>query len=665
MVNLNLNIGNIFSKKNINIFILIFFLILNIADFFNFLEGDLDFFEKITSWYAIAYIFYHVSFTRISIGQRIKSYDILFILTFCLFTIPQSLGMYLLSVGDSLLGFSGYFFFNFLKNISISLEFLALNFILACLLIIILSIALLMNHNVRKKSFLGSFNFKDKYFSYFFRKIVLIFFGFFFGIILFNLFMEWFALAVDDIILMIGMIYYIFLYLHKHTKININFLEKVSNSGNDFLENLIKVFSNKNTFFIGISFLLTILLVVDAGVFLVPYSTGVENDFYFGQLNTNTYISDGNRVNTMHYPLFFTSGEGFFKDYNDRVISGDWFLISVVIFIYLLSLFLGFSLLVLPFFIFFKNIQKRHFELNKFFIIFLVSSLFFCIFFKLFILDLNFPLNISEITMGKARGVDIHTLNIIGDTAKNIDFNLMISFVIYIISFMFVYFRYEKYQFFFEKFLYIFILLFFIYYIVLFYQSTITVESNTLRDEISLNMKESYNLLDINYGNTNLMRSYNEKIYGNLLNLSTFSINTQYGQKDFIRGNFISFNNNSFYFGNLNNLYLEDKYFYDFELNRFASSDVIFYYYIGDNILDNSLDVHKKLSSNVILVHLTDSRVNDLNINELYVKKVYSSKKILIIFSVFVKIILISVFYVFGLIAFVIFYLRRNIFNHS
>lgn len=268
----------------------ILFILLNIVDFLNLLEGDLDFFKKLLSWTIIGYIFYKVSLTKIFIGKTIRSYDLAYIFAFCLMIIPRTLTYYIELIGKNFESF--HVFGTFLEIINglqgSNYLFQNIPLVIGFLLIIFISIRLISKYKYEEESFLGSFNFSD-YFKFIKLDIfLLIIISLFFGIFIFNMFMEWFALAVDAIILVLGLFYYLFKYLHNHTNNKFTeYLQITSNTGNEFYSNLILAFSNKKTFLIGISFLLTLHLMVDTGVYLVPYTLGTENGLYFGQLGDN------------------------------------------------------------------------------------------------------------------------------------------------------------------------------------------------------------------------------------------------------------------------------------------------------------------------------------------------------------------------------------------
>lgn len=478
--NLEENIENPkISKKILLITFLLFMLFLNIFDFLNLLPADLDFIEKILSWTLFGYIFYEASLTKIFIGTKKKIYDLIYILAFCLIGITKSLVYY---AKDSTFIPSNYNFFLFefilssLRKID-SNNIITYAFFLGLAIIIVNSIFLLKRHNIEEKSLLGSIEFKE--YSKFLKLhyLTLIIISIFFAVVVFNFFMEWFALAIDDFMPIIGLIYYLFKYIHLHTQNKIsNYLNDVNNSGQNFFENVIEKFSDKKTILIAISFLLTLHLIVDFGVYIVPYTTGIENGLYFENLNT------AQREHTAIINFFDYEKSRIYLDLN----SNNEFLIKLsVILIYFMSIITISSLLILPFFIYYKNIQKQEIKINNKIAIFLLSGIIFLPIIT-FLPNVNFPLNIAFPDSSlEILGVDIYTKNIISEnfTSKNF-IEILSSIIILFVIFGFLLFRYEKYKIFFDKLILTISILFFLTYIAIFYLSTTNYDYNYITSEI-------------------------------------------------------------------------------------------------------------------------------------------------------------------------------------
>lgn len=461
--------GNLTTKIILQVAFVIF-IMLNLIDFLNILNGDLDFFKKILSWSIIAYVFYKASFTKIVIGKRQKIYDFLFIIAFSFMSIVKSLILYAHSQNlNEFVIFGGLL--GSIKALSPQI-FLYVTFLLGFTLTIILSISLLLNHSVKEKSFIGSLRIKEGYFKYIIEQSTLIVMAIFFGLILFNLFMEWFALAVDSIILVIGLGYYLFITIKNHTKTQIGgYIQNVANTGNEFYQNLITLFSDKKTIFIGISFLLTLHLLVDAGVYLVPYTIGTENTLYFDSLGYES-----------HLPLFNFFNPAESRIYEDLTkVSGD-LIISIVIFLsYLMPLFFFFCFMVLPFYFFYNNVRKVKIKINKIFGIFFLTSMFF------YLMLISLPGTHTPILFetpdinSNIKGVDIKTAPIVNDTLN--PHELITTVFLSAILLMFLFFRYSKYELFFNKIIFFVVLIFFLLYVLMFFTNFIQVEYDKVKTD--------------------------------------------------------------------------------------------------------------------------------------------------------------------------------------
>ena len=370
---------NIFNKKLLIKIYFMLFILLNIIDFLNIIGGDLDFFKKLLSWLLIAYLFYNLSPTRLFVGKKNKKLDLMLILVFCLIVIPKSLFLYVYEIDSSNLSsisdmsFNGdidnYYIFSYLldsiktDNIRTYDGYTTILTFIGFILTIILSIYMYSSGKYKKKSFLGSLNLKDTYFKSYIELFLLIAMNLFFVFIVFNLFMEWFALAVDALTLVIGLIYYLFKYIHHHTNGRVSStLNNISNTGSKFYQKLISMFTNKKTIFIAMAILLSVHLLVDIGVYLVPYTIGTVNGLYFGSLSS---CDTNNNCLRSHNPIFSFNPETYDKSliYNDIIsnndLEGNFLLMTSIITNYVISIFIFFIMMFLPFYILYKNMTQK------------------------------------------------------------------------------------------------------------------------------------------------------------------------------------------------------------------------------------------------------------------------------------------------------------------
>lgn len=646
-----------FSKKIILIIFLLFMLFLNIADFLNLLKGDIDFIEKLLSWSLFGYIFYQASLTKIFIGTKKKVYDMAYIFAFCLISITKSLIYY-----SQTIDIDKYFIFkiflSLIKSLNPSNTITYFSF-LGILIIIIISIRLLLKNKIEDKSLIGSINFNE--FAKFIKLqyLTLITTAIFFGIIVFNFFMEWFALAIDDFMPVIGLFYYLFKYIRHHTNTQAsNYLNDVNNSGQNFFESVIEFFSNKKTFLIGISFLLTLHLLVDSAVYIFPYVTGINNGYYFDSLNT------GGRE---HTTLF-----NFINDEPSRIgqdFTSDNLLNFSIITIYLMMIITFFSLLFMPFYIYYKNIQKDKININKLFAtIFLTGLIFIPIIY--YIPNVNTPLNIGLSQNQEVFGVDIYTKQITNteNITSTTSTELLTTIILFLITIMFLIFRYEKYQIFFNKIIYICVILFFLLYISLFYISIVNHELNTLKtDIISINLQNtpmeynqfySYYSDKKNFKNNEMILQSNEETIVKIIPFSNVNIysskfNTNSSHQDFllITIETKNFNTNFITFDNLNNIYFSDNNNYNPNNNKISQNKVTLIYNLEEKFTLNNgninLNLEKEHLENMIIIkHKKISTQILENIN----KGIQ-----------YLRLLFLSIFYIFGGIEFATYFTRKNI----
>lgn len=680
----------------------LFFIFLNIIDFLNIIGGDLDFFKKILSWILIAFIFYKVSFTKILIGKKHKYYDIFFILIFSLLVIPKSIFLYSLNINISNLNsinnfnFSNienyYIFGNFLKFFATKVGDYANNFILifffsSIILQIITIISLLNNSKIKKKSLIGSFNFKNNYFGIFKKYILSFFICIFFSIIVFNLFMEWFALAVDSIILVLGLIYYLFYFIQNLTKNQFsNLLSNISNSGNNFFINLIEKFSNKKTFFIGTSFLLVLHLLVDCGVYLIPFSIGTYNSLYFTTLDVNF----GEHLSLFNF--YQISNSQFYKDFIlIKNTNFDIFILFGILLIYILNLFLFFSCLILPFYIFYKLILNKKIYFSKYFQSFFFVSI--ILYFTCFLIlpNIDNPLNIRKPKDLSIKGIDIYTKHVL----KSLDY---LSILLIILEFFICLFTFliltKKYEIFFLKIFYLIILIFFLFYIILFFINIVENQIYNFKNNIknnldkNLNKNSNYNI-EQDFKNLENEFKMKKQIYSNhtlfsqkekkvILKSENLKIEFTFFSDFNLKKYNINQNHNDYLYLNITNYSLINKNyqvkflnktntFYNLEIynkstKNFKEKNFTIIYFLGQNFYTfekNNLN-YKKINLNLNKINfqkIITFQKQKNNQNKIYnFNKINSlAQRIRFFFS--------CVFYIFGTIQFTKFYIKKIFFN--
>lgn len=471
-----------FFEKIVIYLLLLSFILLNILDFFNFFSlispytGDVDFFKKILSWSLIYYLFASLSLTKILTGFRTKLYDWFLLTAAGLITFPSILIFYLRNIDFEL-----YYIFSFIINeyfLIFLLEHSIVFVTFGIVLLVVMSVYIFLKQPVHKESLIGSFNLDpDNYFSQINKFAIIIIFIFFFVYTIFKFFMEWFALAVDAALIVIGVGYYVYIYIFKHKK-NLSldsFLKDIINTGNDFFKQLILFLQDKKTFFITISLLITIHLLVDLGVYIIPFATGIDNGLY-------NILGGDNDIK----PLFSLSGSIIEEQYYNLFQNSNFEIVpSLVLFIFLVFeliiflvyILLFFIFLTLPFYILFLNLKGDVFIPSKKMILFVLSMVIIQ-FFLFFIGSLDNPIEFSISNSGQMQGVvfktqpffvDLGLINFQEFLISVIAISLLLTFILSML-----YRKYEKYKSFFISSFYLVILVFFLFYSSVFAQSFIT-----------------------------------------------------------------------------------------------------------------------------------------------------------------------------------------------
>jgi hypothetical protein len=111
---------------------------------------------------------------------------------------------------------------------------------------------------------------------------LLVFFGFF--VMVFNMMMEWLAMAIDATIILLGLLFWSVLLIRHKVSVH-KFIDKASNFADEKYEWFLDHFRYKETFLLGIVGLLILHLLTDLGVFFVSYLTGIRDPLYAAALS--------------------------------------------------------------------------------------------------------------------------------------------------------------------------------------------------------------------------------------------------------------------------------------------------------------------------------------------------------------------------------------------
>ena len=364
------------------IFILFFLIVVNFLDFFEVLPGDVDFTKKILSWLLLAYLLYRISLTQLFFGVRNRFIDALLIIAY-FFLITKNLVGYVHVAAEEANILAPLY--NFLIGNSAAIEIVS--FYIGGILLILLSLKMAFSLEVRAPSLMDVIHERGIILTLR-RKLERVIVTFlvlsFFFIVVFNLVMEWLAIAVDASLLVVAFFFYMFTMFRTHYKKlhPESFLYKVGDVGENFYEDFIGLFHSKERIFLGISGLLVLHLLTDVANFIIPYLAGFRDILYFGHLGAG------------HDPIYLL----FLKD---AALVPTLLQKACISWIYIFNIFGMLFLLILPAYIWYKLYKRTGF---------FVSNKKLCIFFISVTIFIMAPVfKIKEMAAEGLVGVDIIT----------------------------------------------------------------------------------------------------------------------------------------------------------------------------------------------------------------------------------------------------------------
>jgi len=268
--------------------------------------------------------------------------------------------------------------------------------------------------------------------------IYLVYVAFF--VVVFNLIMEWLAIAIDAPVIMIALLFYLFIVIRHYRKYKAeSLIYRIGEFGEKFYEKLISLFHYKKTIFLGISGMIVLHLLTDAISFIIPYIFIFRDSLYFAQLGSG---------HEALIPLFLEQIKNlpFLEQFS-------------LFFVYLLNLIGILFFLIMPAILWYIAFTRKKIYLSKFKIGLIFSSI------LVFILAPVFK--ISRLTLSSILGVDIKTDFANSILNNNFSFVLIFAFILFFV----IYFLPTNYR---KGMIYAMILssvIFLAYYIYLFFSS--------------------------------------------------------------------------------------------------------------------------------------------------------------------------------------------------
>ncbi len=293
----------------LEIVVLSILVILNILDFFERLTPELDYIKKIISWSALCYILYRASLSKMFFGHTLPFFDMSIILGFFSMVLKNFIhyarivydglegGGLVLDEATGMLTMSGHTFMgydvpNYLVRLySLMVEneqsLLLWGFVFGFCVMTLLALVSAKFIFVKAPSLMYALGVEGSAHS-FFDVIKRFFVNYFvylsFFVVIFNLVMEWLAIAVDAPLLMVGLVFYFF-----SGNLGISQkLEKLGNMGSDFYEDFMDHFKDKSMIVWGVAGMLVLHLITDIPNLIFPYIIGLSGILYSGAVETVT-----------------------------------------------------------------------------------------------------------------------------------------------------------------------------------------------------------------------------------------------------------------------------------------------------------------------------------------------------------------------------------------
>lgn len=423
------------------ILLLTLLIVMKIVDFFNLLQGDLGFIKKVVTLSVLAALFYKVNFTWLFLGQKKADYNIRVVnisilALYMIFSFKEFI--VLASVTKDAVLFAPLI--DVLWQQAGMLN--TLSFYIGGIGLLLVAGFLAWYGRIEETSLLGHFHMSSRSFVVRWMALFLLLVSFF--VLVFDLLVEWLAIAASSLLLLFGIFFYLFVIIKFHHHFSPErFVHKIGSFGKDFEEKFIKFFHDEDHVWLGITGLLVLHLLTEVANFLVPYVFSVSS-VYFKSLG--------------HHPLW----EIFVLD----IALANPFVVSLL---YLLNILFIFLIVLLPAFMWYELYSgevKRlwHWLIGVFFagiLPFLLTPLFY----------------LAPIRSGQFIGVDIIASSIVGENLVGVLIaGLIFGIGMYCLSFV------PKVKHVQYHLIIVSALVFLSYYLGLFYVSTTEYFSNTLQE---------------------------------------------------------------------------------------------------------------------------------------------------------------------------------------
>ena len=287
----------------IELSILATLIVLNVLDFIGMLSPELNYVKKIVAWTALGYLLYKASLSHIFFGERYPFFDATIVIGYFSMVLNNFIH-YARTLHDNMEGgemvfdeelgvfvqeaitYGEHVVPHYLANLyGFLIEheplIIIIGFFFGFSVMGLLSIYVARKIDIQSPSLLDGLGIHGQASSLggsLGRMVIsmLVFIGFF--VVVFNIMMEWLAIAIHAPLIMLGLVFYLFggnLGLGER-------IEKISSFGDEFYEEFIELFKSRKTILWGVAGMLVLHLLTDIPNLMFPYLIGLRETLYQG-----------------------------------------------------------------------------------------------------------------------------------------------------------------------------------------------------------------------------------------------------------------------------------------------------------------------------------------------------------------------------------------------
>ncbi len=291
----------------------------------------------------------------------------------------------------------------------------------------------------------------------------------FFFVVIFNLMMEWLAIAIDAPLLVTALFFYLLVWIKHHKKFSTGgIIYRLGNLGEDFYTGFVSLLKSRKGILLGVSGMLVLHIITEIGIFMIPYTIGISDSLYMDQPE----------FNTNHEPIFSYTDitgpkKGLYANDVKRLDSpAD---IIAVTYVYIMNHITMLSLLIMPAMIWYSLFRKRKPHLNRW-----MTTLFFA---GLTCFMISPVFRIERIDIDQIAGVDIQTQSFLDTSSAGAGKTMLIS----VISGLAVYIAYGWKRKRIQHIAFTISTMYFTYYILLYFMDLSTSYTGFISKMISIN----------------------------------------------------------------------------------------------------------------------------------------------------------------------------------